>query len=301
MVVVFALVAALFNAISVTLQHIASTADTLRPAGWRLIFSLIRSPLWLLGAAAQVGAFVFQAIALHIGELSVVQPLLVTELILVLVVRRIWLHQSIVPAAWTGAVLASVGLAVFIVAKQPRGGRLVPASPHWVAVIAATVIVAAALAFAARWGSPSRRAALYSGATGITWALEAAFIKATTDTISQFGVAGMFLRWPVYAVAVSGVAGVLLAQQALHVGPLRISQPVTVILNPVVSIVLSVWLFDEHFIRDAFVLAVAAASFAVMCVGVVYLTQNAPATMEADSGLGPPGPAAARGRSPPAA
>lgn len=291
MVVVFALVAALSNAVSVTLQHIASTADALRPAGWRLIFSLVRSPLWLFGLAAQVGAFVFQAIALHIGELSVVQPLLVTELILVLVVRRVWLHQPIAPAAWTGAVLASAGLAAFIAAGEPRGGRPAPVSQHWIAVIAPTVAVAAALAFAARRGSPSRRAALYSGATGITWALEAAFIKATTDTLTQFGVAGMFLRWPVYTLAVSGVTGVLLAQQALHVGPLRISQPITVILNPVVSIALSVWLFDQDFVPDAFLLAVAAAGFAVMCAGVVYLTQNAPATMEAGTALRPPEPA----------
>lgn len=284
MVIVFALVAAFFNAVSVTAQHIASTADTQRRAGWRLIFSLVRSPLWLFGAAAQVGAFVFQATALHIGELSVVQPLLVTELIIVLVLRRVRLRQPIVPAAWIGAVLASAGLAVFIAAGEPRGGRVVLASPHWVTVIPATVAVATALVFAARRGSPGRRAALYSGATGITWALEAAFIKSATYTFTQFGVPGMFLHWPAYAVAVSGVGGSLLAQQALHVGPLRISQPITVTLNPTVSIALSVWLFDEHFIPDPVALAAAAAGFAVMCAGVVCLTQNAPATMEAGVG-----------------
>jgi drug/metabolite transporter (DMT)-like permease len=274
----------LFNAVAVITQHIASTADSLRPVGWRLIFYLVRSPRWLCGAAVEISAFVFQAIALHIGELSVVQPLLVTELILVLVVRRVWLHQSIALTAWTGAVLASVGLAVFIAAREPRGGRPVAASQHWIAVVTATVIVAAALTLAGRWGSPNRRAALYAGAAGITTALEAAFIKATTDTITQFGVAGTLIRWPVYALAVTGVAGVLLTQQALHVGPLRISQPITVILDPVVSIVLSVWLFGEHFIPDTLLLAAAAAGFAVMCVGVVYLTQNAPSTMEADIG-----------------
>jgi drug/metabolite transporter (DMT)-like permease len=283
-VVVFAVLAALSNGVSVTAQHIASTAGTLRSAGWRLIFSLVRSPLWLFGAAAQAAAFVFQALALHNGPVSIVQPLLVTELVLVLALRRIWLHQSIVLAAWNGAVLTSVGLAVFIVAGEPRGGRPVPTSHHWIAAIAGTVAVTAALMFAARRGSPSRRAALYAGADGIVWALEAAFIKATTDTITQFGAAGMFLRWPVYATMVGGAAGVLLQQQALHVGPLRISQPVTVIVDPIASIALSVWLFDEYFTSNIVVLAVAAAGFAVMCVGVVYLTQNVPATMEADSG-----------------
>ncbi len=130
-------------------------------------------------------------------------------------------------------------------------------------------------------GIPSRRAALYGGAAAVTWALEATFIKATTDTLAQFGVAGTFTRWPVYALAIGGIAGVLLEQAALHVGPLRISQPVMVIVDPLVSIALSMWLFNEKLTSDALVLAVAAAAFAVMCVGVVLLTQTAPATMAA--------------------
>ncbi len=61
-------------------------------------------------------------------------------------------------------------------------------------------------------------------------------------------------------------------------------QPFLVIIDPIVSIALSVWLFEEHFTSDAAVLAVAAAAFAVMCAGVVLLTQTAPATMKADIG-----------------
>ena len=115
------------------------------------------------------------------------------------------------------------------------------------------------------------------------WALVATFIKATTDTLTQFGVAGMFTRWPVYALAVGGVAALFLEQAALHVGPLRVSQPFLVIIDPIVSIALSVWLFGQRFTASGAVLAVAAIAFAVMCAGVVLLTQTAPATMKADT------------------
>jgi drug/metabolite transporter (DMT)-like permease len=240
-VVVFALLAALPNEVSATTQHIASTADRTHASGWRLIVSLVRSPLWLFGAAAQVGAFVFQAVALHNGAVSVVQPLLVTELVLVLGLRRVWLRQRITLAAWVGAVLASAGLAVFLVAGEPEvadrfrlattgSPRSRPPSPRpscWRPRADADP-------------RPGRRAALYAAAAGITWALEAAFIKATTDVLTQFGLAGMFLRWPVYAMAVGGAVGVLLDQQALHVGPLRVSQPIMVITGPLVSIAPSV-------------------------------------------------------------
>ena len=53
------------------------------------------------------------------------------------------------------------------------------------------------------------------------------------------------------------------------------------IVDPIVSIALSVWLFAEYFTSSAAVLAIAAAAFAVMCAGLVLLTQTAPATMNA--------------------
>ena len=95
---------------------------------------------------------------------------------------------------------------------------------------------------------------------------------------------GTLTRWPVYALVVGGVVGTFLQQVALHVGPLRVSQPFLVIVDPIISIALSVWLFGERFKPDAGPLAVAAIAFAAMCVGVVFLTQTAPATMKADIG-----------------
>jgi drug/metabolite transporter (DMT)-like permease len=280
-VIVFALLAALSNAVNVTTQHIASTSDPSRSSGTRLVRYLFHNPLWLFGWVALAAAFVFQALALHFGLISVVQPLLATELVFVLVLRRFWVHQSIRPITWGAAALTCIGLAVFISAAEPRGGQSTPVSHHWLTALLACGVGAAIMAGLAQWGSPSRRAALYGAAAAIVWALEATFIKATTDTLSQFGVAGTFTRWPVYALAVGGLAGVLMEQAALHVGPLRISQPVMVIVDPIVSIGLSMWLFGEYFTSNALVLAVGAAAFAVMCVGVVLLTQTAPETMEA--------------------
>ena len=59
-----------------------------------------------------------------------------------------------------------------------------------------------------------------------------------------------------------------------------------VITDPLLSIAPSVWLFDKHFVPNPFVLSAAAAAFAVMCVGVVYLSRKAPETMESDLGSG---------------
>ena len=281
MVIVFALLAALSNAVNVATQHIASTADPRGSSGWRLVLYLFRSPLWLFGWVALAAAFVFQALALNGGLLSVVQPLMATELIFALVLRQFWIHQSILPITWGGAALTCVGLGVFIVAGEPRGGHPTPTSQHWISAIVACGAAAAVLAALAQRGSPAWRAALYASAAGTMWALVATFIKSTTDTLTEFGVAGMFTHWPVYALVAGAVAGTLLQQAALHVGPLKVSQPFLVIVDPIVSIALSLWLFEEYFTASVGVLAIAAAAFAVMCAGLVLLTQTAPATMDA--------------------
>jgi drug/metabolite transporter (DMT)-like permease len=231
-----------------------------------------------------VGAFAFQAVALQLGQVSVVQPLLVTELVMALVLRRVFIHQEVAWAAWGGAAAAVAGLAVFIVAAEPRGGHAGPTGGHWTAAVVACVAVVAALVAGASGGSPSRRAALYGLAGGITWALEATFIKSATDDLARAGLSGLFTNWPVYAVAVGGAAGVVIEQAALQSGPLRVSQPLLTITDPIVSIALSVWLFGEYFVLNPAVLAAAAAGFLVMCAGVVVLSLTAPATVETDVG-----------------
>lgn len=280
MTIVFALLAALSNAVNVTTQHIASTSGSPKLSGLRLIASLARNPLWLFGWVALAGSFLFQALALHDGALSVVQPLLVTELAFALILRRVWLRQTIVGETWIAAAITCGGLAVFLVMAEPRGGHPAATAQAWISAVVSCGVAAAALALAARWGSPGRRAALYASAAAVVWALEATFIKTTTDALSRYGFWGMFAHWPVYALALGGITGLLLEQAALHVGPLSISQPCLVIVDPLVSIALSVWLFGEHFTPNTLALAVGVLGFGAMGIGVVRLTRSAPATME---------------------
>jgi hypothetical protein len=282
MSLLFALLAALSNAANVITQHVASTSDPDESKGWRLVWYLVSNPLWLFGGAALIGAFVFQAIALHNGSLSTVQTLLMTDLVFSLVLRRLWIRQSVSLQAWAAAVVTCAAVSVFIVTAEPRGGHAQANSSAWTATIIACAVTAGVLALLGTRGSPSRRAALLAISSSVVWAIEATFIKSMTDTLTEDGIGGAFLHWPVYAVAVGGVAGSVLTQAALHVGPLRVSQPFLVIVDPLVSIVLSVYLFGEYFSLNVGDLTLASASFTILCVGVVWLTRSAPETVERD-------------------
>jgi hypothetical protein len=281
--VVYALLAALGNALNVTTQHAASISSPKKTTGWRLVAYLFRNPLWLFGWIALAAAFIFQALALHAGQLSVVQPLLVTELVFALVLRRAWLRQSIRPVTWWAAGVTCASLAVFLATAEPKGGHPYPDSHVWITACAVVVGGAAVLALLGTRGPPARRAALFGAATAAMWALVATFIKTMTETLSQFGVGGLFTHWPVYALAAAGLATEILQQATLHVGPLSMSQPFLVTVDPIVSIALSVWIFDEYFTENALQLTLGAVSFAAMCAAVAVLTRTAPPTMSAEA------------------
>jgi len=285
--VAFALAAAFASAVNLITQHAASISAPKREKGWRLALYLIRQPLWLLGWAAAGGTFIFQALALHNGPMSVVQPVLITELVFVLALRRVWIRQRVAAAAWASVLVVCLALAVFLIAAEPTGGQPVPDTKEWLSAGLVFVGAIAVLTALGRTGRPMRRAALFGAAAALTWALEATFLKAATDTITAFGISGMLTRWPVYALIGAGIGGTLLEQAALHVGPLSVSQPVLVIINPFASIILSVWLFDERFTNSPARIAVAALSFAVMAAGVIMLTRTAPEDLRPSEPAGP--------------
>jgi drug/metabolite transporter (DMT)-like permease len=274
--VLFAFAAAFTSALNLVTQHVASTAAPPRDRGWRLALYLIRNPLWLFGVVAMVGSFVFQAVALYNGRLSVVQSILVTELVFSLVIGSVWLRRHVTAAAWVSASVTSVGLAIFLIMAEPRGGHPQATAQAWLPALLTWGGLAAVFAVLAGRGSPVRRAALYAASSGIVWATLATFLKSATEVLATSGVPTMLVRGSVYGVIVAGIAGTVLTQAALHYGPLAVSQPVMVIVNPFVSIILGVWLYGEHFIGGPLQIGLGALGFAAMVVGVVFLATTAP-------------------------
>ncbi len=280
--ILFALLTAFTNALALTAQHIASTRQQHHDNAWRLFLFLLRQPLWFLGWLALCGSLVFQALALHFGPMSEVQPLLVAELIIALLLRRVWLRQRISLLAWLGAVVTVGGLAAFLLASSPSGIAHVPSNSHWIAPTVTFLFAIALFNLLGQRGSPNRRGGLFAAATGAMWALEATFIKATTDVVAQHGYVATLARWPLYALIVGGIIGLLCEQAAVHVGELRVTQPIIVIIDPLGSVLLGVWLYGEQLQSGVGSVSVATLGFLVMCAGVLLVTQRAPSSMRGE-------------------
>ena len=281
--IVFAVLSALTNACSAVLQRLAVVDRTSRaqPA-WRTAIDLVRQPVWLLGALFLVGTFAFQALALYFGPLSVVQPVLVLELIFTLGLRVFVLHDGIAARTWSAALMICAGLAAFLIVASPTEGTHVPDARQWIQAVSTRGLIVAVLLLLSRYGSPARSAALFGAATAVVWSVDAAFVKQTVDVLAHVGPLGLLTAWPFYAMIATGVLGTALLQGAYAVGPLAASQAALLIVDPLVSIALGIELFHEQLNTGPGYLAGAAASLAVLAAGVVMLSIWAPPVMTAD-------------------
>src|ERR1700729_2167134 len=115
--------AVLYGAGAAVEQRQAAAAPGSSAGRPRLLFLLARQPLWLLGIAVQVGGFAAHAVALRSGPLATVQMLVSAELVVAVVIVRVWSGRPLSRASWAAALTVVAAVAVFLALASP-------AQPH---------------------------------------------------------------------------------------------------------------------------------------------------------------------------
>jgi drug/metabolite transporter (DMT)-like permease len=274
-----ALLASVCTATSSVCQRLGARDS--QPSGvdlW-LLFRLARRPIWLLGIASMILGFVFQVTALHFGALALVQPILALELLFVFGYMAFLGSRPVRRRDWLAAAAMSAGLALFLFAASPSGGRQhAPASLWLLAGFLTLAVVLAGLAVTAMLHrrSPAagpQRAAILGALTGVSWGFVAAVIKEFSYHIDG-GLAAIFSNWSVYVLVIAGAASLLLASHALAAGPLAASQPGFTILDPLAASLLGLFLFGEHFQAAREDLVIEALALALLVSGVTALSHS---------------------------
>ena len=217
--------------------------------------------------------FALQATALRFGELSVVQPVLTTELLFLLLILGVWFRYRLGWKEWLGSLIIVAGLGGFFLAAAPKGGNAIPSNRQW---LVATVLLLAAIAgfvLAALRGPRWWRAASFGAATAVTAAYTAALTKAITTYTTQ-GWGHVLTHFQPYMLAVCGLGTVFLLQNALHAGPITASRTTLVTINPLVSIVLGITLFHDTLRTGVGWVSLELAALAVLVAGVVILARS---------------------------
>jgi drug/metabolite transporter (DMT)-like permease len=271
---VFALLAACCNALASVMQRQAALTipddAELRP---RIVGYLLRQPVWYVAMVALLGGFLFQATALNADRLAVVQPLLITELPLTLLLAGVVFRRRLGSHEWLAVVAISVGLAVLLVSADPSAGHAGASAPRWLLTVSTAAAAMAALLVAGVAAGPGgARAGLFGAASGIGFGLTAAFIKATTGLLDQ-GLSGLLTSWPPYAMIAAGATALFLTQNAYQAGTLAAAQPAITIADPLVSVALGVVLFDEQ-LRGGLAMAPEIIGATLIVAGTVVLARS---------------------------
>ena len=273
----FALLSATAAAVSTSVQHQAAEAAPPEVTGaWGLLGHLVQRPIWLLGQSIGLVALVMHGLALSNGPIALVQPLVISGIVLAVPVRAA-LSRRLPGRREVGAVmLAAVGLAVFLIASAPVEGRgaglgVLPL----LLVLAGLALSFGAIALSGRVADPTRRAFLLGAAAGVLFALVAVLLKMSLDQLAADGLVSMLTSWPPYGLVVAGVGGVLCNQFAYRSGRLSSSMPVLNVVDCLVALAFGYVVFHEVPRHTPVALVVEILALGAMLTGLWILARDA--------------------------
>jgi uncharacterized membrane protein len=274
MVYILALTTALSNALTSVFQRMG-VEDAPKDSTMRLslIAHALRRGIWLLGFFFMVCSFLLQAFALHVGRLSVVQPILTMELLFLVFILGTYFSYKITFREWIGASAIAFGLSGFLVFADPGGGNSTPTNLGWIVVGGSCTFLIAAAVVATRWGPRWFKAAMFGAAAAVSFAFTAALIKVVSDYAAKDWVT-MLTHWETYGLIAFGLAGLFLTQNAYHAGPLAASQSTLVLVDPLVSIVIGIALYGDSLRTSGPWGPLEAISLLVMFAGAASLSHS---------------------------
>jgi drug/metabolite transporter (DMT)-like permease len=211
-----------------------------------LLWHLARQPIWWIGIAVDLGGFGFQMVALGLGSLIFVQPLLVTSLLFSLVLGALaGSHRlSISDVAW--AIVFMSSLSIFLVASSPSGGVDQRALAAWALPLAAITVVVTSCVLLGGRAPPAARSALFALAAGVTFGVSSTLMKSVSHEFANQGAAAVVRNWEPLALGAILALGFLILQSAFQADDLRAALPSVELAEPLVAGLLGLSLMHER-------------------------------------------------------
>lgn len=270
---VAALASAALYALAAALQHQAAHRERERAAfDPRLLWRLLHRPRWLAGAGADFFGAGLQALALAMGPLSLVQPILIGDLIMALPIEAALAHRRVRRHEATAVAVSCVGLVSLILIVSPRPG-VAPSSPALAAAAGVVAAAVLALVLSAWRRSGPLRPALLGIATGALFGLGASLAKACLVIVGHDPFS-LLMRWELYALIVVELGALVLNQNAFQAGRLAGSLTGITLIDPLVSMAVAVAVFRESLALGGF-RTLAAIIAAIVTAWGIWLVSSA--------------------------
>ncbi|MEU5844967.1 DMT family transporter [Saccharopolyspora shandongensis] len=267
--------AASFGLASAIQHRVTKQVPEVRTLSPRMLFDLVRKPIWVLSIGTVLIGLSLQVVALAFGPLVLVQPLLVTSVLFGAGFAALLAHRKMDLVLALGGLACVGGLSAFLVLGRPsgQGTEFTGASILPLALALGLLVVLALVA--ARWLPGEVGVIGMAVATGVLYGVTAGLIKVVAGQFRSGGLAEPFQHWTLYAVCVIGPMGFLLSQQTFQRGRL-ISPALAVIttVDPLVAAAIGVNWLGERIESSPAILAGEIIAVVVIIGGIVVLTRR---------------------------
>ena len=275
----FGIASAVVYGSSIVVQHrvaqdTAEGDDEPSAAG---LMRLIKHPIFLLAIAGDAVGFALQIVALSIGSVVVIQPLVVLMLPVALAVSSIGAGTRPHRGDYLGCVGVIAGLGVFLglVGKSSAGHVHRPRDLAMaIALVLATSLV---LSLAVTGRNRVIRGAMFGATAGLCFGTLAVMVDAASDRASDTGLHSLLTGpkgiVPLVGILVLGSAGIVLTQLSFQVGALNATLPANLAVDPVTGVVFGAVLLNERIPTSPVHLVVYAGCFAAVLAGTIRLAR----------------------------
>lgn len=271
-VVALAVGSAAAYAVSANLKHTSARRESDSSMGerrslGRFLVATAADPLWWAALVADAAGVALHVLALDRGALAVVQPLLVTGLVVALVLRAVVGRRVRWAEVVWGAVLTAALVGFLAVAGTSEVSGPANTGPAIVVACVGAGFAVGCLLVSRGLRGRVGSAALLGVVVGLVDSSTAALLKSLTRTW-QAGLGAVVGSWQLYVVAALAVVALAVNQVAFRSGPLSASLPAIATVDPIASVVLGVVVFNETVRHGAaaLVILVVLAGFVVAAV-----------------------------------
>lgn len=275
--VVAAVAAAFCNALAAVLQQSAAKRlegrEGVRP---RQFVTLVRQRRWLAGQASDTAAFLLQATALSFGALLLVQPLMVLALPFAVLLRSAFARERPERRGVRGVALCAVGLCAFLALARPQeAGRASFETGEALTMGIGLAVLLAGFTAMAALTRRNVRAVAFALAAASLYGVTAGLVKVVTGQLQQ-GVVVPLQHWELYAAVLTGLAGVVLTQNALETGALAAPVAVLTLGDPLIGLAVGLLWLGETVTSTSWAIAGQVIAVAIVTAGVVVLARQSP-------------------------
>jgi drug/metabolite transporter (DMT)-like permease len=238
-----------------------------------LLGRLVQRPRWLLGLASDVVGYVAQAAALALAAVAFVMPIVATGIIIALLLGAFLMHRAVRATDWIAAVVLTIGLAAFLYEVVPTGGDNLAPAGGWIVAGPSLAVGIGICLMCARGVHGPLRGALLGIAAGISFGVAAVLTKAFVYYLGD-GLFAWVDHWEPYALAVTSIGGLVMAQSALQTGELGAAVGASEALIPITAAALGLGILDERIDAHGIEWVIVASSVLAIVWGIVHLARG---------------------------